>query len=130
MTELSKQAVGRGAAYIYFENIVATISGYVLWLFLSKITTSEIIGTASLIVSLAAIFTTIASIGIPGSVPRFLGKSFLEQKLEDAKVFVRGSLLLVLMGILACTIIILFAKDYWILDTLDFSLIVLSIILM
>jgi O-antigen/teichoic acid export membrane protein len=130
MTDVSRQAVAKGAVYIYFENIIATISGYVLWLYLSKITTSEIIGTASVVVSLAAIFTTIVSVGIPGSVPRFLGKSFSEQKLENAKMFVKASLLLVLIGILAGSIIILFANDYRILYTLDFSLIILSILLM
>jgi O-antigen/teichoic acid export membrane protein len=130
MTGLSRQAVAKGAVYIYFENIVATISGYLLWLFLSKVTTPEVIGTASVVVSLAAIFVSIVSIGITGSVPRFLGKSFSEQKLEDARVLVKSSLLLVLIGIFAGSIMILFAKDYWILDTLDFSLIVLSILLM
>ena len=130
MIESGKQAVAKGAVYIYFENIIATISGYVLWLFVSKITTPEIIGAASVVVSLAAIFSTIVSIGIPSSVPRFLGKSFSEQKLENAKMFVKASLVLVLIGILAGSIIILFAKDYRILHTLDFSLIVLSILLM
>ena len=128
--KLIKQAVAKGAIYIYFENIIATISAYVLWLFLSKITTSEIIGTASVVVSLATIFQVIVGIGIPSGVPRFLGKSFYDQKLEDAKLFAKTSLLLTLIGILAGSIIILFAKDYWIFDALDFSLIVLSILLM
>lgn len=76
MRELSRQAVAKGAGYVYFENIIATISGYVLWLFLSKLITPEIIGTASIVISLSLIFYQFVSIGIPSSVPRFLGDLF------------------------------------------------------
>ena len=129
MTSSSKQSVGRGAAYIYIENIVALSSGYVLWLALSKITTSGVIGIASTVVSLAAIFSIFVTIGIPNGVPRFLGKSFSERNLEYAKLFVKATILLVSLGIAILSVIILILRN-WIFSDLDFSLIILSIVLM
>jgi O-antigen/teichoic acid export membrane protein len=129
VTELSGQAVGKGAAYIYIETLAAIISGYVLWIFLSKITTPDIIGYASTMVSLATIFTAVANIGIPNGIQRFLGKSFAEQELQVAKVFVEASLILVSTGVIACSIIMLIGKD-WIFNTSDFGLVITSILLM
>jgi O-antigen/teichoic acid export membrane protein len=130
MTESNKKLVGKGAVYIYIESIISAITGYGLWLLLTKITTSAVVGTTSTVITLASIFTTIVAIGIPNSIPRFLGKSFSEQHLEDAKVFVKASLFLVSIGITVGTVIILLIKDYWILHSLDFSLILISIALM
>ncbi len=127
---MNKQAVGKGAGYIYIENIVGIFSGYLLWLFLSKIATSEVIGTSSTAVSLAAIFTTIVTIGIPSGIPRFLAKSFSQHQLEDAKVLVKASILLVSSGILVCTTVILIARDWIFDDSINFTLIILSILLM
>ena len=84
----------------------------------------------STVITLASIFTTIVTIGIPNSIPRFLGKGLSEQHLENAKVFVKASLFLVSIGITVGTVIILLIKDYWILHSLDFSLILISIALM
>ena len=130
MTESNKKLVGKGAVYIYIESIISAITGYGLWLLLTKITTSAVVGTTSTVITLASIFTTIVAIGIPNSIPRFLGKSFSEQHLENAKVFVKASLFLVSIGITVGTVIILLIKDYWILHSLDFSLILISIALM
>jgi O-antigen/teichoic acid export membrane protein len=105
-------------------------SGYVFWLILSKIATPEIIGTSSAVISLATIFTTIVSIGVPSGVQRFLGKCFSEQKLEETKVSVKASLILVSLGVLTCSTLILISKE-WIYDVfkIGFSLIVVFILL-
>ena len=99
MTESNKKRVGKGGIYIYVESVISAITGYGLWLLLTKITTAAVVGTTSTVITLASIFTTIVAIGIPNSVPRFLGKSFSEQHLENAKVFVKASLFLVSIGI-------------------------------
>jgi O-antigen/teichoic acid export membrane protein len=130
MTESNGQRVGRGAVYIFIETTISFILGYVFWLFLSKITTSEIIGTSSAVVSLAAIFTTVVNIGIPTGVQRFLGKSFSEQQLEDAKVFLKGSIFLISIGTLALSIVILIVRGLiYDIFRMDFSLIIVSILL-
>ncbi len=128
---MSKQDVGKGAAYVYIETVISMISGYVFWFVMAKITTSEIIGISSTIVSLATIFITIVTIGIPNGVQRFLGKSFFEQKIEDAKVFVKASLFLITVGIVVCSSVILFAQN-WFFTTfgIDFNLVAIAVLLM
>lgn len=129
MTESNKQAVGRGAAYIYFETVAAMISGYLLWIFLSKITTPEVIGNSSALTSMAIIFTTIASIGIPNGIQRFLGKCFAERRIVDAKMYTKASMILVFVGTCACSTILLVGKDRFFSDS-DFLLVTASILLM
>jgi O-antigen/teichoic acid export membrane protein len=103
--------------------------GYVFWFVLTRITTSEIVGSSAAVISFATIFTTIASIGVPSGVQRFLGKSFSEQKLQDAKVFVKASLLLTTIGTVAC-VIIFYSITYMMPDIfrVDFILIIVVIV--
>jgi O-antigen/teichoic acid export membrane protein len=123
-------SVGKGAAYIYIELIAAALSGYILWLFLSKITTPNVIGTSSTIISLATILAAIVSLGIPNGIPRHLGKMFSEHKLVDARLYVKGSIFLMSLGIFAGSITILILKDQWFMASLDLSLIIMCILLM
>jgi O-antigen/teichoic acid export membrane protein len=127
---LNRVSVGKGAAYIYVEVFVASISGYILWLILSKITTPDVIGTSSTVVSFAYILAAIVSLGIPNGLPRHLGKMFSEQKLDDARIFVKASLLLTTIGIVAASATLLVFKDYWFMKSLDFSLVILCILIM
>ncbi len=122
--------VGKGAVYLFIETIAAMFFGYGFWFLVSKFTTPEIIGTSGAVVSLATIFITIATLGVPTGVQRFLGKSFSEQKLENSKVLVKASLLLISIGIIACSILILILRD-WIHDAfaIDFSLVIVAILL-
>jgi O-antigen/teichoic acid export membrane protein len=128
---LSKQTVAKGATYLYVENIGTMISGYIFWLILSKITTTDIIGFSSTVISLATIFSIVACIDVSIGTQRFLGKNFSEQKLEDAKVFVKAALLLMSIGITVCSILILAAYN-WFYDNfkIDFNLILLTILFM
>jgi O-antigen/teichoic acid export membrane protein len=130
MTKSSKQVVGRGAAYIYLETIAMMISGYGFWIIMSKISTTNIIGISSAVVSLSAIFTVVAGIGVSNGIQRFLGKAFSEEKMDDAKVFVKNSVFLVCVGIIGCSTAILMAK-IWIYDVfkVDFDLLILTVII-
>jgi O-antigen/teichoic acid export membrane protein len=130
MTKSSKQIVGKGAAYIYLETIAMMISGYGFWIIMSKISTTDIIGISSAVVSLSAIFTVVGGIGVSNGIQRFLGKAFSEEKIDDAKVFVKNSVFLVCLGIIGCTAAILMAK-IWIYDAfkVDFDLLILTIII-
>ena len=97
--QFEKKVIGRGAAYIYVETIASIISGYIFWIIMSKIATTEIIGISSTMVSFASIVAVLATIGIPTGVQRFIGKSFSEKKLEDSKSFVLTSLFLMTISI-------------------------------
>ncbi len=126
---MSRQEVGKGAAFLYAETIATIFSGYVLWLIITKITTTEVIGTSSAVVSMAGIFSTVVILGVPIGVQRFLGKSYFEQRLKDALVYIRASLFLVSIGIIICSVGIYLAKD-WISTVFKFdtSLIIISIL--
>lgn len=86
--------------------------GYVFWLVMARITTPEIIGTSSAVISLATIFTTIVAMGIPSGLPKLLGKYFVEKSLEEAKVFVKSSFILVTIAIIICSGAILIAQNF------------------
>ncbi|TLX79335.1 MAG: hypothetical protein E6L00_08210, partial [Thaumarchaeota archaeon] len=114
-------------------------SGYVFWFVISKITTAEIskittteiIGNSAAVISLATIFATIATIGVPTGVQRFLGKNFSEEKLENVKVYLKVSLFLTTIGTLACSFLF-FVMTYLMHDIfrIDFSLLIIAITLL
>lgn len=116
--------------YIYVESIASMFFAYIFWIILSRIGTIEIIGTFSAIVSLAGIFSVIASFGIPEGNQRFLGKFFYQEKFSEAKTFVKSSLALVSAGIVLCTLLILILRN-WIYSvfSFDFSSIIALVLL-
>ena len=124
--EFEKKAVGRGAAYIYIEGITSLISGYIFWLVVSKVTTSEIIGTSSTLITFATIIAVIAGMGIHTGIQRFIGKSFSEKNIQEAKNFVITSLLLLGIGIFTCSIIILSSQS-WIQSVFAFDSVLIMI---
>jgi len=104
------------------------VYGYAFWYILSKITTPDVIGISSSLISLAAIFTSLASIGIPVGTQRFLGKMFLEGKFEDIKLFIKTSLIITTVGIITCCGALLMGRD-WLIGTYHYNLIAVTIIL-
>jgi len=107
-----KNEVGKGAIFLYIQLISSMISGYIFLILLARITTTEIIGTFSLLVSLSEIFANIAIIGLPDSIQKFVGKSFLQKNKNEAKVFVKISLIILSAGIIASCVVILLIKDW------------------
>jgi O-antigen/teichoic acid export membrane protein len=114
--------LGRGAGYIFIETVIGFISGYLLWLILARITTPEIIGISSTVISLAGIFTAVSTLGVPVGVSRFLARFFHEKDLESAAIFVKVSLILVCIGVFSSVTILWIIKD-WINPGLDSTLI-------
>jgi O-antigen/teichoic acid export membrane protein len=107
-----RNEVGKGAIYLYIQLISSMISGYIFLILLARITTTEIIGTFSLLVSISEIFANIAIIGLPDSIQKFVGRSFLQSRRADAKTFVRISFIFLSIGIIASCVVILFFKDW------------------
>jgi O-antigen/teichoic acid export membrane protein len=108
---VSKLQIGRGAVYLYVENISSMLFGYAFWFILSRITSPEIVGISSSLISIAAIFISIASIGVPLGAQRFLGKVFIEQRFEDALVYIKSSFLIVSIGLVVSGLVILSVSD-------------------
>ena len=96
---------------------------------MAKVTTPEVIGIASTLISVIVILSVIASIGIPSGLQRFIGRTYLHGKLADTRIYVSVSLILMVVGIIFSTLVISFAHQ-WILDTpVEPSLLFVSIIL-
>ena len=97
---------------------------------MSRIVTTEVIGTYSALVSFAEIFANIAILGLIEGIQRYLGKSFYEQDLKDAKVYLKASFLILSFGIGTSITIILLANE-WITSIFgfDFNLIIVLILL-
>jgi O-antigen/teichoic acid export membrane protein len=108
---MNKLQIGRGAVYLYIENISSMFLGYAFWLVLSRVTTPEIVGISSSLISIAAIFVSIASIGVPLGAQRFLGKIFIEQRFKDALVYTKSSFLIVSIGLAASGLVILIGRN-------------------
>jgi O-antigen/teichoic acid export membrane protein len=103
--EINKNNVGRGAAYLYIEAISLMFSGYIYWLILSKIATSSDIGLSSTVISLALIFMTTASFGIPIGIQRYIAQHLVSNNVENMKVMLRSSLLIMTVGIVVSSLI-------------------------
>jgi len=73
-------------------------------------------------------FATIASIGIPTGVSRFLAKSFNEKNLTLSRRFVKDSVVLISVGILG-SVLLLFIINEWFYVTFDRTLLIFSMLL-
>ncbi|MPZ07602.1 MAG: oligosaccharide flippase family protein [Nitrososphaeraceae archaeon] len=111
MNHFTKTQVGRGAVYLYIENIAAMFSGYIFWLIITKITSPDVIGISATIVSFSVIVVTIVNMGIPISIQRFLGKTFVKQSIDDTRTYIRSSLFLLMCTILTSIVIISIAHS-------------------
>lgn len=107
------------------------VSGYFFWLAMSKITTPEVIGTSSTLISIVTIFASVVMLGIPNGIQRFLGKSYSNHQVDVANVFIKTSLILLSLSICAAVAVILVFNDwiYGAFDT-DLSLVLVSILLL
>lgn len=110
--------------------MIAMGSGYIFWFIMSQISTPSAIGLSSTIISLTTIFSTVASIGIPLGVQRFLGKSFSDKEANTTKEFVKASIILTSIGIVSCSVIFVVLQS-WLYQTfeIDLSLLIVSIFL-
>jgi O-antigen/teichoic acid export membrane protein len=102
--------------------------GYILWLILSRLTSPDVIGISSTVISLVVIFSVIVDLGVSRGSTLFLGKSFSEGQTQDANVYVKASLIVVSSGILVCSLAILVFKE-WIYPNIPSELVHISILL-
>jgi O-antigen/teichoic acid export membrane protein len=112
MKEMIRDEVGKGAIYLYIQLVASMISGYIFLILLAKITTTDVIGTYSLLVSISEVFANIAIIGLADSIQRFVGKSLLRGKLSEAKLFVRIALIFLSISLAVSSIVILLIRDW------------------
>lgn len=114
--------------FLYIENAVTMAYGYFFWFILSRITTADVIGISSSLISISTIFVALSCVGIPLGSQRFLGKLFMENRLEDAKVVIFDSLLLVTVGVTICAGLLIVTSE-WSLYRYDINLVIITVVL-
>jgi O-antigen/teichoic acid export membrane protein len=112
MKEMIRDEVGKGAIFLYIQLVASMISGYVFIILLSKITTTEVIGTYSLLVAISEVFANVVIIGLADSIQRFVGKSLLRGKVSEAKIYVKIALIFLSVSIAVSSIVILLIRDW------------------
>jgi O-antigen/teichoic acid export membrane protein len=95
---------------------------------LTRISTPEVIGISSTVISLANILSAVAMMGVPQGVSRFLAKSYHEKNVAETSAFLRASLFMVAEGILISFVLLMLVKD-WVYITVDANLTILTILL-
>ena len=123
--------MGKGTAYLYVEALAALFAGYVSWVIISRLTTADIVGTASTIISIATIFTAFVSLGLPTGIQGFLGRTFSENRLAETRALVSISFVITSLAIAGCSIFMLVTSD-WLYEvySIDFIFLCLVILLM
>lgn len=114
--------------FLYIENVSAMVYGYAFWFIISRITSAEVVGISSSLISISTIFVSLACIGIPLGSQRFLGKLFLEKKYQDARTLVNVSLLVITVGIVICSSIFVLSSA-WAFVNYEISLIAITVVL-
>jgi len=107
-----RNEVGKGAIFLYIQLISSMVSGYIFLILLARVTTTEIIGTFSLVVSISEIFANIAIIGLSDSIQKFVGKSFLQHNQAEAKLYVKISFIFLAIGVIVTCLVTILVKDW------------------
>lgn len=109
-SDLSKNNVGKGAAYLFIENVAVMLSGYLFWLAISKFASPQMIGISATIVSFAIIITTVVNMGVPISIQRFLGRALGTGETGDIQPYITSSVLVLAVSIGMCSTVIIIAE--------------------
>jgi O-antigen/teichoic acid export membrane protein len=127
--KVNRPATGKKVSYVYLDVLIGMFVGYILWLLLSRLTSPDVIGVASTVISVSTIFSIIADLGANRGSTLFLGKSFLEGHIDEAKILIKASLLIITFGILVSGLLIVIFRDL-ILPDVSIGLILISILLL
>lgn len=93
---------------------------------MSKIADATLIGISSSVISLATIFATFASLGIPLGIQRFLGKNFYEQQFDAAAKFIKTSMILTSLSIFLCSVSVFLLRT-WLYNTFQFDILLIAV---
>jgi len=124
------QKVVRGGLWLYIDSILIYAIGYIYWLIISRIGGASIVGYASTTISLANIIQTIALLGIPIGLQRFIGKTFGEKNYSELKsYFISSVTFCTIILTLTSILIYLLLKPLHNITQLDNIYIILAILL-
>ncbi len=128
---MSVQKVVRGGLWLYIDTILTCSIGYIYWLIISRIGGASIVGYASTTISLANILQTIALLGIPIGLQRFIGKTFGKKNYSELKSYFVSSLAFSTITLAStCILIYLLLQPLHNITHLDNIYIILAIFLL
>jgi O-antigen/teichoic acid export membrane protein len=126
---VNRPGTGKKVSYVYLDVLIGMFVGYILWVLLSRLTSPDVIGVASAVISVSTIFSIIADLGAYRGSTIFLGKSFSEGHIDEAKILIKASLLIITFGIFVSGLLIVIFRDL-ILPDVSIGLILISILLL
>lgn len=118
---INKKTVGKGVFNLYLEAISTMFSGFLFWVILSKITSPDVIGISSTIISFITIFSFISVIGMQGGIQRYLVRCITDKKTDEIKDIINSALLIISLGIAGSCIFLFVSKD-WVFSSLNLDL--------
>jgi len=128
---LSVQKVVRGGLWLFIDSILIYSIGYIYWLIISRIGGASIVGYASTTTSLATIIQTIALLGIPAGIQRFIGKTLGEKSYSELKSYFASSITFATIILTSTSILIYFLlQPLHTITHLDNIYIILAILLL
>jgi Na+-driven multidrug efflux pump len=128
-SKVNRPGTGKKVSYVYVDILIGMFVGYLLWLLLSRLTTPDVIGVASTVITVSTIFSTIADLGAYRGSTIFLGKSFSEGHIDEAKILIKASLLIITFGILVSGLVLVIFREL-ILPDVSIGLILISILML
>jgi len=123
--------VTEGAIFLYIDTIALLLSSYIFWLVVSRLTSPEVLGTYSVIVSFAVIMTGVVSLGMPLGIQGFLGRTFLKEDRSQSLALIKISIAISIVCLTIC-IVALYVLQIYIIEILriDYFFLVILIVFM
>lgn len=101
----------RGTVFLFLGSFIGLALGFVYWIIIARISTTDIVGHASAAFTLVTLIYSIANLGVAQGAQRFLGRSYAKGNIQEFKRYLlSGVLLLVLSTIVALLAIFLFSE--------------------
>jgi O-antigen/teichoic acid export membrane protein len=87
--------------------MLSMVSGYFFWLFVSRLTTPDVVGIAGSITSLSIIFSTFVNLGVPVSIQKFLGRTLIKGEFAQSRQYFVCALILLAVAEIVFVIVML-----------------------
>ena len=94
--------IGKSIIYQYLSAIVGVLSGFLFYIYIVRVFTTEVVGVVALLSAMMFLFSTIFGVGLNFGVQHFISYYIGKNDPESLKAVVKGiSIVLILVSILA-----------------------------
>jgi len=88
----------RGTIYLYVSSFGGMGLAYLYWFIVARLTNPDVVGVSSAAMSIAAIFLSLADLGIAQGIQRFLGSSAEENDYTVFKSYLHSSIIIIVIS--------------------------------